>query len=90
MSVPQLTKLLESPRATHVPLPPSTYQSVYQLYPDLFVEETTASAPLLALTLVKSLQTPWPTGPPTELLYTSFCSTTVYCLPLNSLVISWA
>ena len=81
LSVPQLSKLLESPLATHVPLPPSTYQSVHQLYPDLFVEETTASAPLLASTLVKSLQTPWPTGSPTELLYTPFWATVGYGLP---------
>ncbi|DBB07141.1 TPA: hypothetical protein ACH3X1_011712 [Trebouxia sp. C0004] len=81
LSVPQLTKLLESPLATQVPLPPSTYQSVHQLYPDLFVEETNASAPLLASTLVKSLQTPWPTGSPTELLYTPFWATVGYGLP---------
>ena len=81
LSVPQLTKLLESPLATRVPLPPSTYQSVHQLYPDLFVQETTASAPLLAPTLVKSLQTPWPTGSPTELLYTPFWATVGYGLP---------
>ncbi len=81
LSVPQLTKLLESPLATRVPLPPSTFQSVYQLYPDLFVQETTESAPLLAPTLVKSLQTPWPTGSPTELLYTPFWSTVGYGLP---------
>ncbi|KAL0032436.1 hypothetical protein WJX77_000530 [Trebouxia sp. C0004] len=81
LSVLQLTKLLESPLATRVPLPPSTFQSVYQLYPDLFVQETTASAPLLAPTLVRSLQTPWPTGSPTELLYTPFWSTVGYGLP---------
>ena len=81
LSIPQLTKLLESPLATHVPLPPSTYQSVHQLYPDLFVEETSASAPLLASTLVKSLQIPWPTGSPSELLYTQFWSNVGYALP---------
>ncbi len=81
LSVPQLSKLLESPLAAHVPLPPSTYQSVHQLYPDLFVEETIASAPLLASTLVNSLQTPWPTGSPTELLYTPFWAAVGYGLP---------
>ncbi len=81
LSVPQLTNLLESPLATRVPLPPSTFQSVHQLYPDLFVQETTASAPLLAPTLVRSLQTPWPTGSPTELLYTPFWATVGYGLP---------
>ena len=81
LSVPQLTKLLESPLATHVPLPSSTYQSVHQMYPDLFVEETFASAPMLASTLVKALQIPWPTGPPSELLYTQFWSNVGYALP---------
>ena len=81
LSVPQLTKLLESPLSMRVPLPPSTYQSVHQLYPDLFAQETTASAPLLAPTLVKFLQTPWPTGSPTELLYTPFWATVGYGLP---------
>jgi len=43
--------------------------------------ETTASAPLLATTLVKAVQTPWPTGPPTEFLYTPFWETVGYGLP---------
>jgi len=81
LSVSNLINLLESPLATRVPLPPSTYQSVNHLYPDLFTMETTASAPLLATTLVKAVQTPWPTGPPTELLYTPFWETVGYGLP---------
>ena len=81
LSVLQLTKLLESPFATRILLPPSTFQSVHQLYPDLFVQETTASAPLLASTLMRSLQTPWPTGSPTQLLYTPFWASVGYGLP---------
>ena len=81
LGVLQLIKLLESPLATRVPLPPSIYQSVHQLYPDLFIQESTASAPLLAPTLVKALQTPWLTGSPTELLYTPFWATVGYGLP---------
>ena len=77
----KLIKLLESPLATRVPLPPSTCPSVHQLYPDLFVQQSTASAPLLAPTLVKALQTPWPAGSPTELLYTPFWATVGYGLP---------
>jgi len=81
LSVSNLINLLESPLATRVPLPPSTYQSVNHLYPDLFTMETTASAPLLATTLVKAVQTAWPTGAPTELLYTPFWETVGYGLP---------
>ncbi len=81
LSVPQLTKLLEAPFATRVPLAPSDYQSSQHLYPDLFTPEASASAPLLAPTLLTSLQRPWPTGPPSEFLYTPFWATVGYGLP---------
>ena len=81
LSVPCLISLLESPLATSVPLPMSTYQSVHQLYPDLFTVESTVSAPQLATTLVAAVQARWPTGPATEFLYTPFWDKVSYGLP---------
>ncbi len=81
LNVPQLTNLLKAPFATRVPLAASNYQSSQQLYPDLFSLEASFSAPLLAPTLLKSLQTPWPAGPPSEFLYTPFWATVGYGLP---------
>ena len=81
LNVPHLITLLESPLATSVPLPMSTYQSVHQSYPDLFSLETNASAPQLAIEFVTAVQAAWPTGSASERLYTPFWNRVGYGLP---------
>ncbi len=81
LNVPWLVTLLDAPLAAQVPVGYSTYQSVYQLYPDLFSLETDFSAPRVAPSLVTAVLMEWPTGPATELLYTPFWDFVGYNFP---------
>ncbi len=81
LNATSLAELMAAPLACSVPLPQGLYQHAKRLFPDLFYLETTTSAHDLHPSLITALQTPWPSGSPTELLLTPFWEAVGYKLP---------
>ena len=70
-----LHSLLTQPLAARCPVPASQWPHYRLLAEDLFELESSTTAPQLLSALGAALHAPWPTGTPSELLYTPFWAT---------------
>ena len=76
-----LHSLLTQPLAARCPVPASQWPHYRLLAEDLFELESSTTAPQLLSALGAALHAPWPTGTPSELLYTPFWATVGLGLP---------
>lgn len=81
MDAQALHGLLSQPLAARCPVPASQWPHYRLLAEGLFELESSTTAPRLLSVLGSALHAPWPTGMPSELLYTPFWATVGLGLP---------